>query len=363
MAGDRGWQPWTSEPFELHGGETRVQDVELEKAAGVKGTVLLPNGQPAAGAWVSLGESPEHEGLGLFGTDAGGQFRIPTAIPGRRWLKVTSSGYRELVREVEIAPGENRFELTLEPGSIEVEGRVLDREGAPVAGAQVLLAGGRRHYEVTGEADGRVRLTGLESGSYRLMIRKQGFVPQLQDLRIEASRQDLEWRLEPAGARLGGAVLGLADTGCADLTLRVRRGREMPVAGKCENGRYAVEDLGAGTYTLVAASAAAGRVAIQAVEIPEGQAEVEKDLDFRNLAGPWSGRLRLGDRDLRNVRYSLDSAFGRLLSGVSAEGIIEFYAPPGRYRLDLFARPMEDSKELEIEIGSPTEQLIDAGEP
>ncbi len=69
-----------------------------------------------------------------------------------------SNGYRELVREIEIASGENTFELTLEPGGIEIEARVVDREGAPVAGAQVMLGGGRRHFETTSEAGSRVRL-------------------------------------------------------------------------------------------------------------------------------------------------------------------------------------------------------------
>ncbi len=88
------------------------------------------------------------------------------------------------------------------------------------------------------------------------------------------------------------------------------------------------------------------------------------DLDFRGLAGPWIGRLRLGEYDLRNVRYSLQSR-GRahLLSGLSADGRIELYANPGRYRLSVVARPMEDAKTIEIEIGNPTEQIIDAAEP
>ncbi len=63
------------------------------------------------------------------------------------------------------------------------------------------------------------------------------------------------------------------------------------------------------------------------------------------------------------MRYSLQSRNDYLLTGLSADGRIELYATPGRYRLTVEARPMQDSKTIEIEIGNPTEQVIDAAEP
>lgn len=76
------------------------------------------------------------------------------------------------------------------------------------------------------------------------------------------------------------------------------------------------------------------------------------------------GRLRLGEQDLSNVIYHLGSPLSDLLfSTLRADGRIEIYAEPGRYRLTCQARPMERPKSIEIEIGAPTEQLIDASEP
>jgi protocatechuate 3,4-dioxygenase beta subunit len=360
----RGYQPYEGEIFELRAGETRVvEEIELQPAVVVKGVLLQPDGQPALGANVTLGSPDEREASSYHGTDSAGRFHIGTATAGRTSLKVIAPGFRELLREVDLVPGENSFELTLEPGAIVLGAKVVDTEGAVVAGAEISVSG-RHHLQATSDAEGRVRLAGLESGKYLLLIRKEGYASTARELAVEQSAQDLEWIVEPAKAKLAGAVLGLGPDSCADLRIRLNRNRDAPVLGKCENGRYQVENLAAGKQTLIAGSATTGRVVARQVEILAGESEIQLDLDFRALAGPWSARLRLGDQDLRNVRYSLQApGLGTLLVGLSADGRIELHADPGRYQLSVQARPMEEPRQIEIEIGAPSEQLIDASEP
>lgn len=357
----RGYQPFEGEAFDLRAGETRIEDIELRKAAAISVRVLLPDGEPAVGAALSFAAERNDQGGVGYGVDSAGRFRHESATPGPVWLRVLHPGYPELLREIEVLPGENAFELVLEAGGIELEARVADREGAPVAGARAMLAGPHQN-EATSDAAGRTRFSGLDRGTYRLMIDKEGYVFPPQELAVEASRRDFEWTLERAAFRLKGAVLGLAE-GCADVYVWVARPDHGPAFGRCENGAYLVEGLVAGNSTLIATHAGS-RVVVRTIEIPpQGAEEIELDVDFRTLAGPWSGRLRLGEQDLRNVRYSLESGLGSLLSGFSADGKIELYAEPGRYRLSVRARPMEEPKQIEIVIGSPSEQLIDASEP
>ncbi len=75
-----GYQPFTSEAFELRSGETRTLDIELQKAAVVIGTVLLPNGQPAS-AQIAFDqdESASPWSGSSCSTDGAGRFRIATA--------------------------------------------------------------------------------------------------------------------------------------------------------------------------------------------------------------------------------------------------------------------------------------------
>ncbi len=156
---------------------------------------------------------------------------------------------------MEIVSGENTFELKLEAGPLDLEAKVVDREGDGVAGAQVFLMGeGQNRYPATSEADGRVRFAGIEKGKYRLFINLEGYAFAPRELAIAGSRQGLEWVLEPARAKLAGAVLGLAEPACADLQVRVQRGEQKPALGKCDNGRYIVVGLAPGSQTLIAGS-------------------------------------------------------------------------------------------------------------
>ncbi len=111
------FQDWRSEPFELWSGESKVLDVELEKAVSVFGKVLLPNGEAVPGAFVSYGRSAEDSGK-HFGrtpeTDALGQYRLEKAGPGPGWLRVTSAGHPDLVRAVDLKDGVNEIDLVLE---------------------------------------------------------------------------------------------------------------------------------------------------------------------------------------------------------------------------------------------------------
>lgn len=72
-----------------------------------------------------------------FTTTSGGGFSFPDAGPGRLTLAVQAMGYAPAALTLQAAPGMPPVIVRLEEGQI-VRGRVVDEEGKPVAGAQVI---------------------------------------------------------------------------------------------------------------------------------------------------------------------------------------------------------------------------------
>ena len=65
-----------------------------------------------------------------------------------------------------------------------VEGRVVDAAGRPLASAEVRVVRARS----TTDADGAWRITHLEPGLYRIVVRRLGYRPSQQDVQVEPGR-------------------------------------------------------------------------------------------------------------------------------------------------------------------------------
>jgi hypothetical protein len=72
-----------------------------------------------------------------------------------------------------------------------VAGRVVDPQGASVAGAKVVLtnAGGVKIAETVSDAAGAFRFAGVESGVYRLSAESDAFVRVEAGVALTAGRQ------------------------------------------------------------------------------------------------------------------------------------------------------------------------------
>jgi hypothetical protein len=121
--------------FELgHGQEIAGAEIRLEPGAVMRGRITTPKGDPVAGAEVE----PEVDDA-LAVTDSRGAYRLAGLRTGRQTIWVVAGREdiltRSTSREVEVAPGENRLDLTLPPPGREVRGRVLAPDGTPAAGA------------------------------------------------------------------------------------------------------------------------------------------------------------------------------------------------------------------------------------
>ena len=118
--------------------------LQVRQLAAVTGTVRALAGEPLAGARVCARASKRAlvtEQLRCTKSDEAGRYHIAELEPGRYKL-VASAPERQPARTKArlAAGGEQRVDLVLRPGGVEVRGRVFDIAGGPIAGALVTLS-------------------------------------------------------------------------------------------------------------------------------------------------------------------------------------------------------------------------------
>lgn len=199
----------------------------------LSGRVLDTRGQPLPGAEVSLASSEERtaavlrcescgqpllacrapesalhmlelleQGQGFLEPRASvraggeGRFRFERLRGVSFTVWARAPGFGAAVRE-RAAPGEP-VELYLPP-SRNLRGRVLDREGQPVAGARVFAVSRKAplRHEARADSQGAFVLADLGEGSFHVLAVAEGFLPGVEP-QAAPGPQPLELRLEPA---------------------------------------------------------------------------------------------------------------------------------------------------------------------
>lgn len=238
------------------------------------GRVVDPDAAPVAGAEVELTPAARaHENPSWWDDDRprlltadDGRFEVPDLVSGRYRLTVAARGFAPLeVDGLEI--GETASTdlgiFTLTPGAV-LEGRVEDPAGRPVAGAEAWIDLGRvsrlltRRETVVRATDraGRFVFEDLPPGEeIGLTVRKRGFVPTDRITVAVPAAEPVTVVLAPAG-RVTGTVLGPdrepvagaeVEIGPDDPDERARRGSRDRTDAE---GRFALEDVPAGTVAL-----------------------------------------------------------------------------------------------------------------
>ena len=141
----RGWPIWKSS-VEVRAGMRNHVEVVLAEPSSVEGRVVDASGAPVERARVV--SAREHQGGWYFEpfpssadeTDAEGRFRLDWVAPGQQELNADVSSRPELGKaklHAECVAGRKKVvELVLDPG-LTITGRVVDREGRPLAKWQV----------------------------------------------------------------------------------------------------------------------------------------------------------------------------------------------------------------------------------
>lgn len=280
-------QPLTS------GESLNLGPVALLAGAQVMGRVLDPAGQPVEGARVSL-RTAERGSRGFsFGggrnanTAADGRFSFTGVEPGNYLLEAEARGFAPargetgaaITAKAGAAPAD--AVLRLQAGRV-LEGMVVDPDRRPIAGAEVFLrsplrGGGvilalpgttsARAPDATTDSAGRFSLRGVEAGSgSRVSARASGY--GLGWAAGDANAAELLIQLKPA-LRFGGVLLSPDGKPVAEAEVRLERVEDEEEGFNFRSlfddhsattdvqGRFLIEGLDPGVWTVVAHSASA----------------------------------------------------------------------------------------------------------
>lgn len=236
--------------------------VVLLATAILRGRVEDLLGRPLPSAAVTI---VEHRGAGSSsgseGVDAEGRFERTAIQPGRLTLSARADGFRERETSLTVEPGAviEELRLVLEPGA-QVAGRVTRPDGSPCPEARVSLEHsgldrfwGRGDGSVSGP-DGSYRLGGIEPGehlfvaslgSFRPLVRQWFTVaPGLNRLDfVLPDEEQLEVHgrvIDVAGRPVGGAAVSLEGL--------ARHGGGSSVSGA--DGSFVITEVEEGDYRL-----------------------------------------------------------------------------------------------------------------
>ncbi len=172
--------------------------VTVLAGAAVSGRISVEGGPLPKAAWVSLdgwdfGGSPypEDASAPVAAVKDDGTFRMEGVPPGKHYLRAAADGFLAGdCPEIEVSAGQvlEGVAVPLVPEAI-LQGRVVDTEGRPLAGAAVRaqwhrpdwLGGDRNPIEYSLRAqsgeDGRFAVRRLREGEYEILVRLDGWFP------------------------------------------------------------------------------------------------------------------------------------------------------------------------------------------
>jgi protocatechuate 3,4-dioxygenase beta subunit len=197
-------------------------EMKLAPGGAVQGTVKDDSGLPVAGVGMNVygGERPG-EPLDYVETDAQGRYRFDYLALGQT-LKLYASKREYLAdtREFHIDPNNGRLArldvvLNKRPHGGSVRGTVTDRQGKPVAGAEIINQGpsSNEARRARTDANGKFLLENVYADSFghELVVKARGFAPQRVEFKPGPAAQPTEVAvtLEP-GHRIKGRVVNEA---------------------------------------------------------------------------------------------------------------------------------------------------------
>lgn len=358
----------------IEAGRTASLSIGLQREGVVAGTVRTSAGEPAEDVSVYLDE--EYDPLRpSTKSGTGGRYELRGLPLGELSLKAAASELGSATAFVRIEPGlAATWDPVLSAGRV-LNGRVVDHEGAPLAGwtveAQVGTHSSWRAQAVT-DAQGAFRMVDVKPESLVLELYRDVFQEHIPTLRrnVGDEEDDLCLRVERADlcdARLTGRFLDPLGRPIARarIALWAIGASSAPSFETDSQGVLRAERLRPGTYELSAEfpehpTLFLGRVTIAPAE--------EHDLGTIALEAPGTLRITVSGRSPAESdefgSFSLlqidDEGHSRWAAYVervrSGEGVV---LHPGRYVLQANGKPGVANERAQLELGSGEDRTLD----
>lgn len=353
----RGYQPKRLEGLRIpEDQDVQGLEIVLGRSTTVRVKVVTARGEPVAGAWVRADPetASDLESLRLRSTwhaqddrtDERGLCLVEVPKPGRYRISASLQGppAREVV---EAGPAGASVELRLDPG-VEISGRVVDEEGAGIAGASVSLenteaSGVVSSFEVSSDADGAFLHRGIRDGTIRLKASRKGYAEAVHPEAVTVAGHSvygIEIRLTQdetyGNAVITGRLLGLSPEDTARVRVSARAEPFFQgTPGKVTDGVYRIEGLKPGEWK-VTASTPSGHKAGTSTRIDPGVTEVAADLEFSGFT--LSGRALVDGTPLARAkliaRGKAPEVFGQTSTDHAGNFVLR-NLPRGTYHLIL----------------------------
>ena len=218
-------------------GSTEHPQIILSYGKRVRGVVQNEFDHPVEGARLHLDARwvPDHPTASLdrlsATTDEHGRYEILGVPDGKRCLTAEAEGFGTVTRIASLhfsdKTGQSHIVNFTLKGDVGSQGRVVDLEGNPVAGATVVMVESDEYRDIpnaqaTTAADGTFEVTGLPFGRYRTRAVAEGYLESVQE-EVIAPITDLVLTLTPRPMIRGTVVDAEGGTPVTQGTLRLRR--------------------------------------------------------------------------------------------------------------------------------------------
>jgi len=181
-------------------------NVQLEALdyASLSGRTVDPSGNPIANFSLRIYSTTASAHQLLVNSDEAGRFFVDQ-VPTGQLIFNTHSYPRFTISGINLPPeGLENVELILDLGTYQVVGRIVDKQGYPVATPYVNLNGmlqkdGVRYHsarQTASDADGFFRFTDIGSGSHTVSVRALGFRNTALEYNVDGQAEELVVQLE-----------------------------------------------------------------------------------------------------------------------------------------------------------------------
>jgi protocatechuate 3,4-dioxygenase beta subunit len=322
--------------LDVRPGENRL-DFRLERGLSVAGRVVDENGSPVLGASVRVGSGMRFTFGGRDGamSDEDGRFELSGVEPGTHSVSASKEGWATAVEErVEVVAPVDGLLLTLTRGA-RIVGNVLGVDFADLQTTAVTAGPtSRPALPESGSLDfeGGYVIEGLSPGTWRVRASTtdgrqaseevtigDGEREVRVDLDLTAGGYQVSGRVSLAGQPLAGATVGMA-------------GHDNPSsasAGSDQNGRFRLQGLAAGSYTLNVLDRATFTTVYRSEIEVDGDLELAIEIETSAVEGVVVDRITGAPLD--DVEVDLHSSAGRQRSFLTPSIRTD---ASGRFRFD-----------------------------